>query len=180
MLIPNPDLDFWNFDPKIHFWANLGPNVQSCPFRLKINAHSISRMQILNLDLDFWNCDSKTHFWANFCQKVTQIGTHDILTMLILIPTLAFWISDPKSIFGQIWTEKLKVVQVGWKLAHRVSQQCWFLLRHYFSQFPTLNRFLEKFGPKNSKLFILNGNWHTWSIEDADSYSDNSFLNCQI
>ena len=27
MLIPNPDLDFWNSDPKIHFWANLGPKI---------------------------------------------------------------------------------------------------------------------------------------------------------
>ena len=50
---------------------------------------------------------------------------------------------------------------------------------HYFSQFPTLNPFLGKFGPKNSKLFILTENRHTWYIEDADSYSENSFLNCQ-
>ena len=32
MLIPNPDLDFWNFDLKIHFWANEGGKSQSCPF----------------------------------------------------------------------------------------------------------------------------------------------------
>ena len=38
VLIPNPDLDFWNSDPKIHFWANLGPKIQSCPFCLKIGA----------------------------------------------------------------------------------------------------------------------------------------------
>ena len=25
VLILNPDFDFWNCDPKIHFWANLGP-----------------------------------------------------------------------------------------------------------------------------------------------------------
>ena len=42
-----------------------------------------------------------------------------------------------------------------------------------------LNPLLDKFEPKNSKLFILIENWHTWYIEDADSYSDNSFLNCQ-
>ena len=53
VLIPNPDLDFWNSDPKIHFWANLGPKTQSCPFCLKIGAHSISRMLIPNPDLDF-------------------------------------------------------------------------------------------------------------------------------
>ena len=100
--------------------------------------------------------------------------------MLVLIPTLVLWISDPKSIFfGKFGPHKIKVVQFGWKSAHRVSRQCWFLFRHYFSQFPTLNSFVEKFGPKNSKLFILTKNWHTWFIEDADSCSGNSFLNYQ-
>ena len=53
VLIPNPDLGFWNSDPKIHFWENLGPKTQSCPFCLKIGAHSISRVLIPNPDLDF-------------------------------------------------------------------------------------------------------------------------------
>ena len=52
-LIPNPDLDFWNSNPKAHFWANLGLKIQSCPSCLKIGAHSISRMLIPNPDLDF-------------------------------------------------------------------------------------------------------------------------------
>ena len=127
MLIPNPELSFWNFDTKIYFWANFGQRSQSCLFCLKI-------------------------------------GTHCILRMLILIPTLVFWISNSNFIFGQIWakkvkvvcfnwklahTKKLKVVQFGWKLAHRVSRRCWFLFRHYFSQFPTLNPFLDKFESKN-------------------------------
>ena len=138
-----------------------------------------------NPGFEFWNSDPKIDFWVNFgrksqsCLFFLKIGMHGILMMLILIPTLVFWISDPKSIFGQIWAKKVKVVQFGWKLAHRVSRRCWFLFRHYFSQFPTLNPFLDKFGSKNSKLFILTKNWHTWYIEDADSYSDNSFLNCQ-
>ena len=34
---------------------------------------------------------------------------------------------------------------------------------------------MDKFGQKNSKLFILTQNCHKWYIEDADSYSDNSF-----
>ena len=42
VLIPNPGLGFWNCNPKTHFWANLGPKVQSCPFCLKIGARSIS------------------------------------------------------------------------------------------------------------------------------------------
>ena len=33
VFIPDPDLDFWNSDPKIHFWANLGSKIsQSCLF----------------------------------------------------------------------------------------------------------------------------------------------------
>ena len=86
---------------------------------------------------------------------------------------------DPKSFFGQIWAETFKVVHFDWKLANRVSRRFWFLFRHYCSQFLTLNPFLNKFGQKNSKLFILTKNWDTWYIEDADCYSDNSFLNCQ-
>ena len=53
VLIPNPDLNFWNSDPKIHFWANLGSKIQNCAFCLKIDAHSISRMLIPYPDLDF-------------------------------------------------------------------------------------------------------------------------------
>ena len=124
MQIPNPDLDFWNFDPKIGFWANLGRKSQSCPFFLKI-------------------------------------GTHGILTMVILIPTSVFWISDPKSIFGQMWTKKVKFVQFGWKLVHRVS-------RHVdcYSDISFLNcqpwiYFLGKFGLKKSKMFVSPENWHT-------------------
>ena len=82
----------------------------------------------------------------------------------MFILTLAVWIFDPKSTFGKIWAKKVKVVQFGGKPAHRVSRQYWFLFRHYFSQFPTLNPFLDKFGPKNSKLFILTKNWHIWML----------------
>ena len=62
--------------------------------------------------LKFW---PKIHFWVNLGRKSQScpfsriIGMHGILMMLILIPTLVFWISDPKSIFGKIWTKKVKV-----------------------------------------------------------------------
>ena len=94
--VSNPELDFWNPDPKIHFWANFGPKIESCLFCLKIGAPSISRMLIPNPDIDFWNFDSKIQFLANlgptsqsspFCLK---IGTHGISRMLILIATLVF------------------------------------------------------------------------------------------
>ena len=64
VLIPNPELGFWNSDPKImDIWPNLVPKIQSFPFCLKIGTHSISRMLILNPDLDFWNSDPKIYFW---------------------------------------------------------------------------------------------------------------------
>ena len=91
VLILNPDLDFWNYDPKIHFWENLGPKIQSCPFCLKIGAQSISRMLIPNPDWDFWNFDPKIHFWGNLDPKTKsrpfclKIGRYEISRMLILM-----------------------------------------------------------------------------------------------
>ena len=38
-------------------------------------------------------------------------------------------------------------------------------------------RHFPKFSPKNSELAILTENWHTWYLDDADSYSDINFLN---
>ena len=128
VLIPNPDLDFRNSDPKIHFWANLDPKIQSCPFCLKIGAHSISRMLISNPDLDFWNFNPKVHLWANLdpktqsCLFCLKNGIHGISRILILIPTLVSWISNLNFLFGQIiWDKKVKVVRFNWKLVHMVS-----------------------------------------------------------
>ena len=46
-----------------------------------------------------------------------------------------------------------------------------------FLNFELKIHFFGKFGPEKSNLFILLGNWHTWYIEDADSYSKFSFRN---
>ena len=54
MLISNPELYFWNCDPKIHFLDKPAPNSESCPFCLKINTNSISRIS-----------NPQIHFWAN-------------------------------------------------------------------------------------------------------------------
>ena len=136
MPIPNPDLDFWNFDPKILFWANLGLQ--------------------------------------------TQIGTHGILNMLILIPTLVLKISNANFLFGQIWAKKVKVVHFNWKLTHMVSWKCRFRIRTWIFEIPTpQNSFLGKFGSKKSKLSVFPENWHAWHLDDADSYSNISFLNFQ-
>ena len=73
MLIPNPDLDFWNFDPKIHFWANLDPKIQSCPFCLKIGTHGISRMLILIPTLVFWISNPNFLFGQIWAKKVKVV-----------------------------------------------------------------------------------------------------------
>ena len=74
LLIPNPDLDFGNSDPKNHFWANLGPKIQSCPFCLKIDTYGILEVQIPNPDLDFGNFDPKIHIWANLGPKNLKLS----------------------------------------------------------------------------------------------------------
>ena len=67
VLIPNPD--FWNSDPKIHFWANLGPQIQSCPFCLKIGTYGISRILILIPTLVFWISNFKFLFGQIWAKK---------------------------------------------------------------------------------------------------------------
>ena len=73
VLIRNPDLDFWNSDPKIHFWANLGPKIQSCPFCLKIGTHGISRMLILIPTLVFWISNPNFLFGQIWAKKVKVV-----------------------------------------------------------------------------------------------------------
>ena len=69
----NPDLDFWNSDHKIHFWANLGPKIQSCPFCLKIVTHGILRMLILIPTLVFWISNPNFLFGQIWAKKVKVV-----------------------------------------------------------------------------------------------------------
>ena len=126
-----------------HNWAispNLARNIQSCSFWLKIGSHGILEVLIPNPDLDFWNSNPKIHFWANLgpkslcCSFYLKIDIHGISRMLILIPTLVSWNSDPKI------------------------------------------HFWANLGPK-SQLSVLPENWHTWYLEDVDSYFEINFLN---
>ena len=109
-------LRFLKFSSQNPFLGKLGPKIQSCPFCLKIGAHSISRMLIPNPDLGFWNFDPKIKFWLNLgpksqsCPFSLKIGTLDISRMLILIPTLVSWILNPNFLYAQIWAKKFKVV----------------------------------------------------------------------
>ena len=69
VLNPNPDLNFWNSDPKIYFWANLDPKIQSCPFCLKIGTHGISKTLILTPTLVLWISNPNFPFGQIWAKK---------------------------------------------------------------------------------------------------------------
>ena len=102
MLIPNPDLNFWNSNVKIHFWANLGRKSKSRLFCLKLCKHGILEELIPNLDLEFQNSNAKIYFFGKFEQKksklsvLSKIGTYGILEKLIPNPKLDFRNFKPK------------------------------------------------------------------------------------
>ena len=69
VLILNPYLDFWNLDPIIHYWANLGQKSQICPFCLKIGTHGISTILVLILTLVFQISNPKSIFGQIWAKK---------------------------------------------------------------------------------------------------------------
>ena len=68
MLIPNPDLDFLIFDPKIHGWGNVGPKRRICLFCLKIDTGGISKMLVLVSTLAF-RISNPNFFFGTNCKK---------------------------------------------------------------------------------------------------------------
>ena len=74
VLIPNPDLDFWNSNPKIHFLANFCRKSQSCPFCLKMYTHGISRIPILIPTSIFWISNHKSIFWGKYGPKKLKLS----------------------------------------------------------------------------------------------------------
>ena len=82
-VIPNPDLDFWHFNSKIHFWANLRRKSQSCLFCLKIDTQSISRMLIITPTLVFWISNLNSIFWSNLNCKAQVFRFAWILAHII-------------------------------------------------------------------------------------------------
>ena len=104
-------LKFW---PKILFWANLGQKSESCPFCLKIDTQSISRMISLILILVFWISSPKSIFGQIWTKKVNVVcfawkWTDRVWWDADSFPTLIFSIFNPKYIFWQVWTEKVKI-----------------------------------------------------------------------
>ena len=103
MLIPDDlDLDVWNFDPEINFWADLGRESQSCLSRLKIGTQGISRMLILNPTLVSGIPNPKFVFGEIWTEKIEVVCfvwklAHMVsLEVLIPDPDLDSWNSDSK------------------------------------------------------------------------------------
>ena len=110
------------------------------------------------------------------CPFWQKIGSRGILEVLIPNTDLEFRNSDPKLHF--------------WENLGPKGQSCPFCLdigTHGISRMlmliPTLVLWIfkqksisDKFGQKKSKLSVLSENWHTWYLEDDDSYFKNCFL----
>ena len=73
MQIPNPDLDFWNSDPKIHFWANLGRKSLVYSVWLKIGTQSVWTMLILIPTLFFSVSNPKSFFGQIWAEKIKVV-----------------------------------------------------------------------------------------------------------
>ena len=86
---------------------------------------------------------------VNIVRFAWKLAEHS--RIMILIPTLIFWISNPKSIFWKILSERVKAICFAWKLAHTHTHT------HTHTQTHS----------------------HTPYLEDADSYSEISFLKFQ-
>ena len=83
MLIPNADLNVWNFGPKIHFWANLSPKTQSCPFSLKTGTHGISRILIFIPTLISWISNPNFFFAQIWAKNVKVVCFNSKLAQMI-------------------------------------------------------------------------------------------------
>ena len=148
---------FLKFRPRNPFLGKFAPEKLKL-FVLPENWHTwYLEDDVSYSNVSFLKLRPEIHFWANlgrknqsflFCLKIGRIG---ISRMVSLISTLVLWTSSQKSSFEQILAKKVKFVRLAWKVAHMVSQRCWFLFQRYFSEFPTKNPFLSKFSPKKNK-----------------------------
>ena len=109
VLIPNPHLDFWNPDSKIHFSANLGPKRSNLSALSEIWCTWYLEDADFYFNICFLDFKQKTNFWTNLGQKsqicsfCLKIGTHGISRMRIVIPKLVFSVLKPKSIRSRKW-----------------------------------------------------------------------------
>ena len=111
------------------------------------------------------------------CPFWLKIGTSGILQVLIPNPDLDFSSSDHKIHFCANLGPKSQSFLFSLKIgAHGISRML-ILVPTFVFWISNPKLLLAKFGPKDSKFSVLSKNWHTWYLEDADSYCDISFLN---
>ena len=84
-------------------------------------------------------------FWLN-------IGSQGVLEVLILNTDLDFWNSNPKINFWANLDSKSQSCPFFLKLTDMVSQWCWFLFQHQFSEIPTLKFIFGQIWAKNIKV----------------------------
>ena len=107
VLIPNPDLNFWNSDPEINFWVNLGRKTKKFPFCLKIETLGYLDDSDFYSEISCLNFQTLIHFCANVDRKIQSclfcpnICTKSISRMLILIPTLVSQTFNPNFFFWE-------------------------------------------------------------------------------
>ena len=135
VLIWYPDLDFWNSDPEIHFWANLGRKSQSFPYWLKIGTQSILRILIFIPTLIFSISNLKSifgKFWArNF--KVVHFDWK-LAHMVYWVCWFLFWhhfsrFTNLNPFLGRVrptkWNCSCSLFYL--MLLHIISRRCWFI-----------------------------------------------------
>ena len=117
-----PDLDFWIFDPKIHFWAKLDPKIQSCPglsekwyIRNIRNADSESRLRFLIFR-------PQNSFLGKFGSKNSKLS---VLSENWYTQYLEDADSESKLRFWKFWPEKPFWANLGQK-----SQLCPFYFKN--------------------------------------------------
>ena len=80
MLITNPDLDLWNFDPKIYFWANLDRKNRS----LAENSHTecLDNFDSYS-DITFPSFETKSFFGQIWAEKFKIVYFHWKLAYMV-------------------------------------------------------------------------------------------------
>ena len=115
----NGDVPFFCFWVEILFLGKFGPKNQNFYFKLKFGTHTNSNMQNSMVVFTFSVSEGKCSFWANLVQKVKIINlSWNLVPTLIriwriqwLMFTFLFLIGH--TLFGQIWSKKLKLAVQG-------------------------------------------------------------------
>ena len=106
------------FDPKIHFWTNLGPKSQSCTFCLKIDTDGIWRMLVLIPTLVSWISNFK---WSKFGPKKARL--------FVLSKSWHTWYLEDADFYFNIYFLNFKLKLHFWLNLGQKGQICPFCLK---------------------------------------------------